>query len=157
MNIMAVDCDKIDGIWPLIVPNIRRVLKVQAKHGAVTPNLLSIEGVREHIREGKGQLLVIYEDDKVIASVMIEILNTEVGRSLHVTTGAGTRVREWHKMLLQTVLNMAEKYDCNDIRAYLVRPGWIRFMKPFGFEVIGDREYCGDTYPCLSYKMKGKQ
>lgn len=157
MNIMAVDCEKIDGIWDKIVPNIRKVLNVQAKHNAITNNLLSIEGMREHIRSGKGLLLVIYEENKVIASMMLEVLNTEVGRSLNITTLGGDRIHEWNMMLLQALKNLADKYRCDDIRIYLVRKGWIRAMKPHGFKLIGDRDYCGDTYPCLSYNVEENQ
>ena len=157
MNIMAVDCSKIDNIWDKIVPNIRKVLKTQDKHHAITDNLLSIEGMREHIRSGKGQLLAIFEDDKVVASLMIEVLNTELGRSLNITTLGGGRIHEWNMMLLQTLKNIANKYKCDDIRIYLVRKGWIKAMKPYGFNLIGDREYCGDVYPCISYKIEGNQ
>lgn len=155
MNIMAVDCDKIDGIWSEIVPNIRKVLKTQEKHNAVTDNILSIEGTREHIKKGHGQMLVIHDDNTVLASLMVEVLNTEVGRSLNITTLGGERIYEWNMMLLQTLKNIAKHHNCDDIRIYMVRPGWVRALRPYKFMPIGNREYGGKEYPCLSYNMRG--
>ena len=153
MNIMTVDCKKIDGIWDKIAPNVKRVLDTQNKHNAVSETVLTIEQTKEHIRAGNGLLLAVIDDNEVIASLMIEVLKTEVGRSLNITTLAGNRINEWNMMLLQTLKNLAKHYKCDDIRIYIVRPGWVRAMKRHGFKFIGTRNYCGIDYPVISYKM----
>jgi len=154
MNIMVVDPAKIDDIWPRVIKNIQLVIDTQSKHNAVTDNILSIEGTREHIKAGHGLFLVIFESEEIIASLMLEVLNTEVGKSLNITTLGGTRIHEWNMLLLYVLKELANKYKCDDIRIYLVRKGWIKAMKPYGFKLIGNRDYCGDTYPCLSYNIK---
>lgn len=154
MNIMAVDCEKIDEIWPLVADNMKKVLDTQKKYDAINDKTLSEPDLKEHIRKGHGQLLVIHEGEDVVASLMLEVLNTEVGRSLHVASLGGGRIHEWNMMLLQTLKNLAKKYNCDDIRIYMVRKGWMRAMKPYGFKLIGDRKYGGELYPCISYLTK---
>lgn len=154
MNIIAVDSLKIADIWTRIIPNIKKVMATQSKHGAVTDNVFDVEDTKRYIERGDGLLLVIHEGEEIIASCIVEVLNTEVGRSLAINTMGGTRIYEWNMLLLGVLKSLADYYQCNDIRIYLVRMGWVRCMKPYGFELIGDRKYAGETYPCLSYKVE---
>jgi len=153
MNIMAVDPTKIDGIWPRVKGNVQRVIDTQVKHKAMSDYTFNIDQTKEFIRSKAGCMLIISEDEEIIASLIVEVLRTEVGKSLVINTLGGDRIYEWRMLLLDTLKNIAYNIGCNDIRIYMVRRAWQRCMKPFGFELIGDREYAGVSYPCLSYEV----
>jgi len=153
MNIMAVDPTKIDGIWPRVKDNVQRVIDTQVKHKAMSEHTFDIDQTKEFIRNKAGCMLVIFEDEEVIASLIIEVLHTEVGKSLVINTLGGGRIHDWSTLLLDTLKNIAYNIGCNDIRIYMVRRAWQRCMEPFGFKLIGGREYAGVSYPCLSYKV----
>jgi len=153
MNIMAVDPAKIDGIWPRVKGNVQRVIDTQVKHKAMSDYTFDVDQTREFIRSKAGCMLVIFEEEEILASLVIEVLHTDAGKSLVINTLGGGRIHDWSMLLLDTLHTMAHNLGCNDIRIYMVRKAWQRCMKPYGFNLIGDKEYAGVMYPCLSCEV----
>jgi len=153
MKIVEVTGDTIDIVWPIVSRNVQKVLDTQHKHKAVTKDIYDVDGTLEHLKSGNGLLLVIYDEttnNYIVASIVVEVLNTDVGRSLNLTTLGGDRIYEWHHLLLDYLKTLAVENNCQDIRIYMVRKGWAKCLKPYGFKPIGKHKYAGVLYPVIA-------
>ena len=153
MRVIEINNTGVDVFWSEISENALKCMKTQDKHDAHHPGLYSLDELKEHIRSGNGLCIAVMDESELIASLVVEILITDAGRSLNLTSMGGDRIHEWSMLLLDYLKGFARRYNCQDIRIYMVRKGWERALKPYGFKSIGVREYAGVQYPCISYSV----
>ena len=154
MKVTAIFPEYIDEVWPQVKHHVQMCLDTSYKHNAVGAEIFDVEQTKEHMKKGNGLMLVVHDNIKIYASLMVEVLLTDAGRSLNLTSMGGESIYSWNMELLAKLKEVAETYRCDDIRIHMVRKGWKRALKPYGFSDIGIKNYAGTDYPCIAYKVK---
>ena len=154
MKVTPIYPDFIDEVWPQVKGYVQMCLNTSIKHDAVGDEIFNVEQTKEHIEKGNGLLLVVHDNIKTYGALVVEVLNTDAGRSLNLTSFGAYNLRNWSMLLLQRLKEVAETYNCDEISIFQVRPGWKRVLKPYGFKEVGMREYAGTMYPKLSLLIK---
>ena len=155
MKVTAIFPDYIDEVWPQVKGYVQMCLDTSYKHNAVGAEIFDVEQTKEHMKKGNGLMLVVHDNIKIYASLMVEVLNTIDGRSLNLSSMGGESIYSWNMELLAKLKEVAETYGCNNIVIHMVRKGWRRALKPYGFVDIGKRVYAGTEYEAISLSIKG--
>jgi len=128
--ISAISADKIDLIWPLVEHHLQRVVDVA--HGELT--LYSIKG---RLQDGMSILITINKGSEIIAVNTLEIRDFDSGlRALFIPITGGDYLDEWKDMFLDVAKSIAIEHGCDELRGIAVRDGWLRKLKPDGWEPL---------------------
>jgi hypothetical protein len=120
--------------WDALLPHIERVVKV-------SNNEFSAESIRQRVLTGNGMMMVVYEDEDIIAVNTAEVVVFDSGkRALMIPIFAGDDLFTWGPAWLEMLKEIAIEYNCTELRGLAVRSGWARALKQYGwranYEVI---------------------
>jgi hypothetical protein len=153
MKIVAVETKDIDIVWPMIRDRVVKILATQVQKKALKQGQYVPEDTYAYLKSGDGLLVCVLDGDEITAFVTLVILNTDAGRSLCLSTMEGKDVSGWKIPLLDWMKAFAKRWNCNDIRVYTARKGWLRALKPLGFKNIGKLPMCGGLYSTMALSI----
>jgi len=125
----AVPASMIDLIWDKIEPLIEMVSEKSED--------IDIGIAKERLESGKTLLVTISRGQEVIAINVIDCKTTDTGiKYLSIPITAGTEMENWLEQFLEVATAIAQDYGCSEIRGFAVRNGWLKKLKPFGWEEL---------------------
>ena len=113
-------------VWPHVVDHI--VKSIRYGWGEC-----EAEDFLDRLLLGKWRLWVVLEDQQIVASATIELVNYPRARAVRVITLGGSRSKRWLKFLLTELKKLAAETGSVAIEG-VGRPGWTRALKSLGFE-----------------------
>ena len=128
--IAAVPHELLGMLWPKAVKHIERVV-------AKAPDEITIEKLHERLLSGNSMLVVICDEQEVIAANILEVRTFDTGiRSLYIPITGGNRLDEWMEDFLNVCKAIAKDFKCTQLRGLAVRKGWMRKLEPLGWEEV---------------------
>ena len=117
----------VDVIYPQVEHKIHRVIDR-------AENDLSQETIKRRLKNAETMMIVICDDDEIIAVNILEVMEFETGhRALYIPITAGERMSEWLDDFLKMAMDIAKDLKCVELRGISCRPGWIRALKDHGW------------------------
>lgn len=111
--------------WHQLAPLISKAIKrIKAE------DLYSLQDYKHNLLETKWQCWVyVPEQDKISCVFITHIVIYPAGRkALQLMLAGGTGLKQWESELWDTLLEFAEKMECDEI-TFQGRPGWIKTMQ----------------------------
>lgn len=128
--ISAVPCTMIDLIWDKALPLIKMA---QEK----APDDVVIEMVKDHLLKGTQLLVTISRGPDIIALHTLDVRTLDTGiKVLYIPITAGSEMELWMEKFLEIAKVVAESYNCVELRGLAAREGWLRKLKPYGWEEV---------------------
>ena len=128
-GVAAVPTNRLHLVWEECIPHLNEVVKVS--HGDIT-----LSSIRNHLVNGKSQLLCVSDGHDIVAATTIEVRTMDSGkRVLSCPIIGGRDVDMWGDMFLTTLKQLAKEYLCDEIRG-CGRRGWARKWKDQGVQDI---------------------
>lgn len=126
MNFIALKPDQIQARWGDLSQGMEKLFKQ-------TLGLWGPDDILNNCCSGKWLLFSMFEDDKPVVSLVVEIREGEQ-RVFDVGFCWGTRLDEWIDEVYNSFEVIARQCDC-DVIAFNGRPGWKYLARHFGFKV----------------------
>ena len=124
----AVPANMIDLIWDRVEPLIKTVEEK-------APDDISLEVVRERLLSGNNLLVTVSSGPEIIAVNVIDIKELDTGmKILYIPITAGTDMENWIREFLDIAKAIALDHGCDELRGMAVRDGWLKKLKPYGWE-----------------------
>jgi hypothetical protein len=120
----------VEELWPAVEGYIARATERVPTH--LTPEL-----IKDRALEGRCSIWVIFEKGKPFPAVGVMVTSIHAatdGVVLTIEIIAGTRMHDWVRRLLPFFERMAAEHGV-DIIEEEGREGWIKYLKPLGYEV----------------------
>jgi len=117
-------------LWDSFKPRL-----IEAVNAHPAESETDLEEVRTDVRRGKATVLQIYEQRKLLAVAVVELLDLSDGRSLHVRYLAGDGMDAWMDKLEARLQDMARDYGCVWV-SIIGRLGWYKALKSHGFVAV---------------------
>ena len=126
--ITAVPDTMIDLIWDKVEPLIKMV---ETK----APDDIVANAVKDALRTGKQLLVIIYRESKIIALNVLDVRTLDSGKKvLYIPITAGDEMESWLDNFLMVAKAIAKDYECVELRGLAIRRGWLKKLKPHGWE-----------------------
>jgi hypothetical protein len=130
LTIAAVPCTMIDLIWDKVVPFMKMVEEK-------SPEDVVGEVVKEELIKGNQLLATISRGSDIIAINVLEVRTLDTGiKVLYIPITAGAEMELWLDRFLGIAEAIAKDYNCVELRGLAVRNGWLRKLKPYGWEEL---------------------
>lgn len=130
LTITTVPCAMINFIWNKIIPFIRMVEEK-------SPEDIVAEEVKKRLLNNDQLLVIIYRNSDIIAINVLQITTLDTGNKiLYVPITAGAEMELWLDEFLKIAIAIAKDYNCIELRGLAVRNGWLRKLKPYGWEEL---------------------
>ena len=91
----------------------------------------SIDTILERLTATSCQLWVAWDDEKIIAACVTEIVIIGSRKVCNVISCGGTRMDEWLGISLPVIEAWAKEHQCTAMRFPEIRPGWRRVLKDY--------------------------
>lgn len=129
LSISAIPVELIDVVWPQCVEHINRVVEK-------APEELSLDDIYRRLIVGETLLVTISDKSDIIAVNILERRYLGNGLSaLYIPITGGTRMAEWMVDFLDVAKAIAKDLGCKQLRGLAVRKGWMKKLKPMGWQV----------------------
>jgi hypothetical protein len=113
--------------WDELLPHIERVIKVSNDE-------FTAESIKYRAVSGNGMIIAVYEDGQIIAVTTAETQVYDSGlKSLLIPIFAGDDMFLWGEEFLELVKKIAIQFECNELRGFSVRSGWMKVLKDYGW------------------------
>jgi len=122
--IVAIPPEQIEDIWIQVSPLLEKALNKN-------PGDIDLELVRERLESGEYLLMCAIENDKILASFAVELVN-EKRKTANIVLCGGERMDDWLDQFMDTIKPLVRDQGCEAI-TIMGRAGWQRKMKPYGF------------------------
>ena len=130
LTITNVPCALIDLIWDKVEPFIKMV---EDK----SPEDIVSEVTRNELVKGNLMLIVITRGADIVAINVLDIRTLDSGiKVLYVPITAGSEMKLWMERFLEIAIKIAKDYGCSELRGLAVRNGWLRKLKPYGWDEL---------------------
>lgn len=116
-EIVGVPAEKIEAIWPLVLPTL-------ALHPS---DYFSADDLKWALLERDCQLWLALEGKEFLGAVVTEIIVYPQNKVLTVRLVAGRKVRKWAIPMRDVVYSFGKWQGCSRLEA-MVRPGWVRLL-----------------------------
>lgn len=128
--ISTVPCGMINFIWDKVSPFINMVEEK-------SPEDIVEKVVKEQLSRGNQVLVIIYRNHDIIAINVLEIrtLDSDV-KVLYIPITAGAEMELWLDDFLKIAIKIAKDQNCIELRGLAVRNGWLRKLKPYGWDEL---------------------
>lgn len=124
----AIPATAVDLIWDKVEPLIKMV---EDK----SPTDINTDVVKERLIGGYQLLVTISRGTEVIAVNVLDAKTLDTGiRVLYIPITAGSELEVWIDRFLEVAIAIAKDYNCVELRGLAVRNGWLRKLKPYGWE-----------------------
>jgi len=128
--ISVVPSTMIDLIWDKVLPHIRMVEEK-------SPEDISSDVTKEGLMKGELLLVVISRKVNIIAINVLDIRTLDTGmKVLYIPITAGAEMELWLDNFLKIIIAIAKDYNCVELRGLAVRNGWLRKLKPYGWDEL---------------------
>jgi len=128
LTIAVVPCTMIDLIWDKVFP----IIKLAADKA---PEDVCCKVVKAELCEGRKLLITISRGSEIIAVNVLDLRTLDTGiKILYIPITAGTEMDVWIDDFLAFAKEIALSHDCVELRGLAVRNGWIKKLKPYGWE-----------------------
>ena len=125
----AVPATMIDLVWDRVEPLIRMV---EEKSDDVCSDV-----VKSNLKNGDQLLVTISCGAKILAINVLDVRTMDTGvKVLYIPITAGSDMEDWLERFLEIATAIAKDYGCTELRGLAVRNGWIRKLKPYGWEEL---------------------
>ena len=126
--ISVVPCTMIDLIWDKALP----IIKLAADKA---PEDVCCKVVHDELCKGAKLLVTISRGADIIAVNVLDIRTLDTGiKILYIPITAGSEMEFWLEDFLEFVKVIAKNCDCVELRGLAVRNGWMKKLKPHGWE-----------------------
>jgi len=126
----VVPATMIDLIWDKIIPLIALVEEK-------SPEDIVCSVVKEQLIGGHQLLVTISRNTEVIAINVLDIRTLDSGvKVLYIPITAGAEMELWLDRFLEIAKAIAKDHECIELRGLAVRNGWLRKLKPLGWEEL---------------------
>jgi len=140
ISIAAITSENIPAIWSRVEKLLQKVADVS--HGELTLDI-----IRAELMSGKCLLVTVSRGSDIVAVNTLEIHTFKTGiKALYIPITGGDELDEWLGEFLEKVKSIARDYGCTEIRGKAVRNGWIRKLKPYGWEPVHTVIHCPVEY-----------
>ncbi len=130
LTIAAVPCTMIDLIWDKVEPLLQLVVNK-------SPEDIVAEVTKRELIKGNLLLITVSRGDELIAINVLDIRTLDSGiKALYICIVAGSEMELWIDDTLEYILAIAKNHNCVEMRGFAVRNGWIRKLKPYGWEEL---------------------
>jgi len=131
IDILPIEPKDVEKYWPLADFMVREALRYSGRFAEA-------EDIKEAIRHAEMQLFLAFghEGDglnKVFAVTVTRITDLERLRQLEGIICTGTKRELWQEKMANMMEIFAKQGNCDRI-CMLMRPGWSRIMKEFGWQ-----------------------
>jgi hypothetical protein len=121
--------DATEGLWPIVGPMIQRA----REWSAVSQKMESIEDIRQRLASGHYALWVCLLDGKIIAVLVLRMMQHARCKALDIHYGAGEHMLKWLRLFHDKVVADARAMGCRFVRI-TGRGKWKAALKRIGFE-----------------------
>lgn len=126
----AVPATMVELIWDKVFP----LLKMAADKA---PDDVELGIVKEHLIKGTQMLVTISRGSDIIALHTLDMRTLDTGiKVLFIPITAGTEMELWLDDFLEIATAIAKDYGCTELRGLAAREGWLRKLKPYGWEEV---------------------
>lgn len=126
IQIVAIEHEKIDQIWPRIKDHIQMALDHSKGE-------LSINTLKKRLDENRSLLLLASDGADILASIVCELVDTDSGRVCNIVTAGGEKADTWLDEWYNQIVPIAKDQGC--VRISLNgRKGWEKKLKKYGFD-----------------------
>ena len=130
LHIVAIPANMIEMLWDKVETHIQSVVNVS--HGELT-----CESSKERAMSGDVLLVAICDGTDIIAVNILEVRVFDSGKkALCIPIVGGSRMSEWKYDFLKYAHQIARDFDCEELRGFAVRKGWLRELKDDGWEEV---------------------
>lgn len=138
LTIAAVPAGLIDVLWDRIIPFMEMVEVRQ-------PEDVDIGIYKERLEAGNYLLITISRGSEIVAINILDVRVLDTGyRCLYIPITAGEELDVWMEEFLEVAKRVAKDYQCDEIRGIACRNGWLRKLKPYGWDT---------AYTTIRYKL----
>ena len=115
----------LDFVWDEVEPLLTKVIDL-------APDELTIESVRDRLYKGLDTLIIITEDNKIIALNTLQVRTLDSGKNvLYIPITSGERMEEWLDTFLEIAEQIARSSNCESLRGISCRgntkgDAWVR-------------------------------
>lgn len=132
IDILPIEPKDIDKYWPLADFMIREALRY-------SDDFATAEDIKDALHHAEMQLFIAFGHDgdgenKVYAVAVTRITDLERLRQLEGIICTGTRRELWTDKMADMMEIFAKQAECDRI-CMLMRPGWSKVMKQFGWKM----------------------
>jgi len=118
----------LDLIWDKCVPHLQAVVDK-------APDEISLKTIKDSLIKGDSWLVTVSEGTEVIAVNTFEVDVFPTGfrvLTIPITGSVGpNRIDDWLERVLEIANAVALDYNCNQIRGFAVRKGWVKKLNQF--------------------------
>lgn len=130
MKISIVPPNMVEMVWKDVGPLIQKVIDL-------VPDNFDTHVQQQYLVNGEKTLLVVTEDEKLIAVITAEITIFETGtKILYVPIVSGSRMKEWMEDVMIVLKNIATLEHCTQIRGQGLSRAWMKKMAKYGLKEI---------------------
>jgi hypothetical protein len=120
----------VELIWDRVEPLIEKV-------SVKSPEDVCIDVVKRELVNGNSLLVIISRGTEIVAINVLEVNTLDTGvKALYIPLTAGSEMELWLEEFLDIARAIAKDYECTELRGLAVRDGWIRKLKPYGWEEL---------------------
>ncbi len=125
----ACPATMIELIWDKVMPLLQLVIdKSDDIDASIT---------KERLQAGENMLVTISRGSEIIAINVLDARFTDTGiKYLSIPITAGSEMENWLEDFLKIAEAIAKDYGCGEIRGFAVRNGWLRKLKPYGWDEL---------------------
>ncbi len=128
IKIIAVPVPMLEEYWDDIKADIISALEY-------CNNEMNIDHAKELIEEGELLPLVVYDDNKIVGTITIEIVDKPLKRIVNIVTTAGIDFDQWFIEGLKTIELLAKEHGADEVYLH-GRKGWERKLKEYNYKHI---------------------
>lgn len=130
LTITTVHSSMINIIWDKVEPLIKMVEQK-------SPEDIVSEVTKQELIKGNLVLATISRGSDIIAIHVLDVRTLDSGtKILYIPIIAGSEMELWMDDFLEILVAIAKNYGCAELRGLAVRDGWLRKLKPYGWEEI---------------------
>lgn len=126
----------VNVLWRIVEPFIKLVVDV-------ANNEITADSIKQRCLKGDAMLVCVCKEDQVIAVNLLEVRVFETGlKALYIPVVGGTEMDHWCEQFLQLANAIAKDLNCTELRGLAARHGWVKKLKPLGWEEGNITMYC---------------
>lgn len=130
LTITTVHSSMINIIWDKVEPLIKMVEQK-------SPEDIVSEVTKQELIKGNLVLVTISRGSDIIAIHILDVRTLDSGiKVLYIPIIAGSEMELWMDDFLEILVAIAKNYGCAELRGLAVRNGWLRKLKPYGWEEL---------------------
>ena len=126
----AIPVNAVELVWEKVEPLVRMVEQK-------APYDIDVGIVKERLLMGQTMLITISRGSEVIAINIVDVKMLDTGvKALFIPITAGREMELWLDRFMEIAIAIAKDHGCSELRGLASRDGWLRKLKPYGWEPV---------------------